>query len=172
MEAQRKNIDIYHSVTDRIYQPMLVSNTAAPQAMLFTLQRFGLTNSREGMFEYVSKQLRYSLHDTYVTSCFPICQIFFGSGHKLYFHISSSFITRPRPFLISSCPCRIISAIAGEDMRYSVSSIAFFWAVSFLRYLTAFFIRPSSSAIILSSRNNSAFSSIAVITRCFNPLQS
>jgi len=80
------------------------------------------------------------------------------------FHKSSSLMTRPRPSSISFWPWRIISTIAGEDMIYSVSSIACFCAVSFLRYLTAFFISPSSSAMILSSWNNSAFSCNAVIT--------
>ena len=86
---------------------------------------------------------------------------------KSYLHRSSIFTTLPRPFLMSSSPWRRISAMVGEDMRYSVSSIACFLAESFLRYFTAFCIRLSSSAMMLSSRNNSALSCSAVIIPSF-----
>ena len=74
-------------------------------------------------------------------------------GTGTWHYISSSVTTRPRPFLMSSSPWRRISTIFGEDIIYSVSSIVCFWAVIFLRALMAFFIMPSSSEMMLSSRN-------------------
>lgn len=164
MKTQREYIDINHSAADRIHQTVLIGNAAAPKAMLFTLQRLWLADSCKRMFKNVCKQSRNSLHDSLVASTLPISQILVRFGKKLYFHKSSSLTVRPRPSSISFCPWRMTSAIAGEDIKYSVSSIACFLAVNFLRYFTAFFIRFSSSAMMLNSRNNSAFSSNAVIS--------
>ena len=163
MITQRKNIDINHPITNGIHQTVFVCDAAAPQTMLFSFQWFGFADTSKRMFKNICQQGRDTLHYAFIPCPLPILQIFFGSGKKLYFHISSNLITRPRPFLMSSCPCRIISAIAGEDIRYSVSSIACFFAVNFFRYFTAFCIRLSSSAIMLNSRNNSAFNCNAVI---------
>ena len=64
---------------------------------------------------------------------------------KYYFHKSSNSTTLPFPCWRSSCPCFMISTIAGEDMRYSVSSIGrlvltivFFWEAIRFSDLTAF----------------------------------
>jgi len=164
MITKRKDINIDHSITDGIYQPMFVSNATAPDPLQITFQRLWFTNTRKWVLKNVFKQLRYAFHNSLIACRLPICQILFGFRHQLYFHKSSSLMTRPRPSSISFWPWRKISTIAGEDMIYSVSSIACFCAVNFLRYLTAFFISPSSSAMMLSSRNNSAFSCNVVIT--------
>lgn len=96
-----------------------------------------------------------------------ICQIVFGLWQELYFHISSNAITRPRPILMSSWPCHRISAMAGDDIRYSVSSTAFLEAVSFLRYFKVLDIKFSSSTMMLNSRSISAFNCTAVIIISF-----
>lgn len=167
METQRKHKDVNHAIAYGINQAMFIGDAAAPKAMQLSLQRLWFPNSRKGMLKDVSKQLCDAPHDALITYTFPICQVFFGLGHQLYFHRSSIFTTLPRPFLISSWPWRRISTMVGEDMRYSVSSIACFLAESFLRYFTAFCIKPSSSAMMLSSRNNSALSCSAVIIPFF-----
>ncbi len=164
MEPHRKNIYVHHTITNGVHQSVLISNAAAPYTLHVTFQRLWFANPCKWVLKNIFKQLRYTFHYTFVACCFPVRQVFFSLGHELYFHISSSLMTRPRPSSISFWPWRIISTIAGEDMIYSVSSIAFFWAVSFLRYLTAFFMRPSSSAMMLNSRNSSAFNSNAVIS--------
>lgn len=96
-----------------------------------------------------------------------VCQIVFGLWQELYFHISSNAITRPRPILMSSWPCHRISAMAGDDIRYSVSSTAFLEAVSFLRYFKVLDIKFSSSTMMLNSRSISAFNCTAVIIISF-----
>ena len=172
MESQRKHIDINHAVANGINQAVLIGDAAAPKTMQLSLQWLGFSYACKGMLKDVSKQLCDALHNALIAYCFLIRQVLLCPGHKLYFHKSSSFITWPRPFLMSSSPWRRISTIAGEDMIYSVSSIACFLAESFLRYFTAFFIRLSSSAMILSSRKSSAFICSAVIILsffCFTP---
>lgn len=163
MVSQRKNINVHSPVAYGVNQTMLVCNTTTPQTMLLSLQWFWLTDASKWVLKNISQQRRNTLHNAFISCLLPIFQVFFGSGKELYFHKSSSLITRPRLFLMSSCPCLIISAMAGEDIRYSVSSIACFLAVSLFRDFRAFFIRPSSSAMMLNSRNSSAFSCSDVI---------
>lgn len=167
METHRKHIYINHPITDRIHETVFVSNSAAPYTMQVAFQRLWLANASKRVLKNIVKQFCYALHNALIACCFPICQVFVGPGHELYFHISSNLTTRPRPSSMSFCPWRIILTISGEDIMYSVSSIACFWAVNFLRYLTAFFMRFSSSAITLNSRNNSAFSCNVVILSFF-----
>ena len=163
MITQGKHIDINHAIADGIHQTVLICDASAPKTLLIAFQGFGLPYSSEGMVKDICKQRRYPFHDTLVACFLPVFQIFLCFGKKLYFHISSSLMTRPRPFFMSSWPCRIISAIAGEDIKYSVSSIACFLAVNFLRYFTAFCIKLSSSAMMLNSRKSSAVNCNAVL---------
>ena len=167
METCRNDIDINPSTTNGVNQVMLIINAAAPFT-LFTSKRFRFAYTLKRMLQNVSKQGSNAFQNTCVTSLFPVLQVFCCLGKKRYFHISSNVTTLKLPFFMSSSPLRKISTIAGEDIIYSVSSIARFFADSFLRAFKAFFIKPSSSAMILSSRNNSAFSCNAVISSLFN----
>ena len=167
MVTKGKYIDIDHTAADGIHQTMLVCNSAAPQSMLLSFEWLWFTFTCERMFKNVSKQRRNTLHYPSIVGLLPILQILVSLGKKDYFHKSSNLTIRPFPFFISSCPWRMTSAIAGEDIRYSVSSIVCFLADSFLMALRAFFINPSSSAMMLSSRNNSAFNCNAVIFQFF-----
>ncbi len=164
MIAQRKNIYVNHTITDGVHQSVLISNATAPNTLQVTFQRFWFANPCKWVLKNIFKQLRDTFHYTFVACSLPVLQVFFSPGHELYFHKSSSLMTRPRPSSISFWPWRIISTIAGEDMIYSVSSIACFWAVNFLRYFTVFFIRPSSWAMMLNSWNSSAFNSDVIIS--------
>ena len=74
-----------------------------------------------------------------------ILQVFCCLGKKRYFLISSNVTTLKLPFFMSSSPLRKISTIAGEDIIYSVSSIARFFADSFLRAFKTDNVRPVSS---------------------------
>ena len=169
MVSQRKNIYIDSATANGINQPMLIGNMAAPKATQITLQRFRLSDSSERVCLYVSKQGSYSFQNASLAVLLPIQEIFVGLGEKNYFHISSSVTTLPFPFLISSCPCRMISAIAGEDIRYSVSSIACFWATIFFRALTAFLISPSSSDITCKAPKSSELSCNCIdVIVCYN----
>ena len=164
MKTHRKDIYIYHAITDGIHQTVFIGNTTAPDTMQVAFQWLRFSNASERMLKNVFQQFCNALHDAFIASCLPIGQVFFSFRHEFYFHISSSLMTRPRPSSMSFSPWRMILTISGEDMIYSVSSIACFFADNFLRYLTAFFIKFSSSAMMLSSRNNSAFNCNAVIT--------
>ena len=162
MVTQRDYINIYSSTVDRVHQAVFISDAPTPFAIC-PFQSLGFTDTRKRMHLNVFKQIPDTFQNACIACSLPIFKVGIGLRKKYYFHISSNVTTRPRPFLMSSSPCCKISTIAGEDMIYSVSSIVCFLADNFLRYLTAFFISPSSSAMILSSRNNSAFNSIAVI---------
>ena len=166
MVTQRNNINIHHSAANGINQAMLIIYTTTPLAV-GPLQRFWFTKARERMLQNVFKQSSNAFKYACVPFLFPIIQVIFRLWKQYYFHISSSVTTRPRPFFISSSPWRRISTIFGEDMIYSVSSIVFFWAVIFLRAFMAFFNMPSSSEMMLSSRNSSAFNCSVVITSFF-----
>ena len=171
MVTQRDYINIDPSTADRINQAVFICDAATPLAIC-PFQCFRFTDAREWMQLNVFKQVPNTLQNTLVTDTFPILKVDIGLWKKDYFHISSNVTTRPRPFLMSSSPWRRISTIAGDDMIYSVSSIACFLAESFLRYFKAFCIRLSSSAMILSSRKSSAFICSAVIILsffCFTP---
>ena len=161
MEASRNNIDINLSTTYGVNQTMFIGNSPTPFAILAP-QWFWLANARKWMFQNVFKQGSDTLQDTFVTRLFPVFQVFFSSWHELYFHKSSSLMTRPRPSLISSCPCLMTSTIAGDDMRYSVSSFARFFEASRFRDLTAFFIKSSSSEMIWSAPKSSELSCVCM----------
>jgi len=163
MIAHRENEYINTAVADRVHQAVFVSNSAAPFAVL-ALQRLRFANSRKRMLLYVFKQSRNAFENTLITLAFPIVSILPGSFEKNYFHKSSIAMGLKLPSAISFSPWRRISTISGEDMIYSVSSIFCFWAVIFLRAFMAFFIMPSSSEMMLSSRNSSAFNCSVVIT--------
>ena len=163
MIAQREYINVHFSVTNGINQAVFVVNTATPLAVC-SFQSFRFTQPRKRMLKNIFKQCSDTFKYARISLLFPITQVVFGLWKQYYFHISSNVTTRPRPFLISSSPWRRTSTISGEDMIYSVSSIVCFWAVILLRALMAFFIMPSSSEMMLNSRNNSAFNCSAVIT--------
>ena len=172
MESQGYNVNKNHPIANGIDQAMLIRYTPTPKSLLLSFQRFGLANSCKRMANDILKQGRDTFHNTFVACLLPVLKVFVRPGKEYYFHNSSILTTRPRPFLMSSCPCRITSAMAGEDIRYSVSSIVFFWAAILFNAFNAFFIRPSSSAMILSSRNSSAFNCNVVIFLSFLfPLQ-
>ena len=166
MVPQGENIHIDKTTAYGIHNPMFVCDSTTPLSIC-TFKCFWLSNARKRMLQNIGQQCIDAFHDTFVANFFPIGKVFFGLGKNLYFHKSSSLTTRPLPFLISSSPWRRISTISGEDIIYSVSSIACFWAEILFRAFRAFFISPSSSAIMLSSRKSSAFTSIAVIAFVF-----
>ncbi len=156
MKTKRQDINVHLATTNGVYQMMLIGDASTPQTMLFSLQWLRLAYAFKGMLQYVAEQHFYSLHDTSVARPLPIKQVVFGFGKDDYFHRFSIVTTRPFPFLMSSCPWRMISAISGDDIRYSVSSIDCFFVVIRFNAFTAFFINVSSSAMRLSWRNNSA----------------
>lgn len=167
MVTQRNNINIHLSTTNGINQTILIIYTTTPLAA-GSFQCFWFAKTREWMQQNIFKQRSDAFKYACISLFFPLIQVVFSLWKQYYFHISSSFTTRPRPFLMSSSPWRRISTIFGDDMIYSVSSIARFWAVIFLRAFMAFFIMPSSSEMILNSRNNSAFNCSDVITQLFD----
>ena len=162
MVTQRKNIYVNSTFADRINESVLVVNSTAPFT-IGSLQKFRFANARKWMLLNIFKQGSDTFQNSCVRFAFPIIQVFFGLGKQNYFHISSSVTTLPLPSLISSSPLRRISTISGDDIIYSVSSMVLRLAVILLRAFKAFFISPSSSAMMLNSRNNSAFNSNAVM---------
>ncbi len=162
MESHRKNKNVDTAVTDGIHQTVFICDAATPLTTL-PLQRLWLANARKWMTLNVFQQIGNAFQNTLVTSSFPIIPVLLSLFEQNYFHRSSMAIDVKFPSAISFSPWRKISTMAGEDMIYSVSSIACFFAVNFFRYFTAFCIRLSSSAIMLNSRNNSAFNCNAVI---------
>ena len=162
MIACRDDIYINFPAAYRVNQSVLVCDATTLFAF-FTLQWFWLANTLKRMFQDICKQGSDAFQNAHFTFALPILQVFCSLGKKSYFHISSNDITLKLPFLMSSSPCRRISTILGDDMIYSVSSIAYFFVVSFLRYFTAFCIKLSSSAMMLNSRKSSAFNCSAVI---------
>ena len=163
MVSQRENIYVNSTFADRIDKSMFVVNSTAPFT-IGSLQKFRLANTRKWMLQNVSKQGSNALQNTCVACLLPVLQVLCCLGKKCYFHTSSNDTTLKLPFLMSSSPWRRISTMAGDDIIYSVSSIACFLAVILLRAFKAFFISPSSSAMMLNSRSSSAFNCSAVIT--------
>lgn len=138
-------------------------NSSTPLSTL-TFQRLWLANTRKRMQLYIFKQGCDRFKNTWVTRVLPIISVSLCMFKQNYFHRSSMAIGSKLPLAIISSLSRRIFTISSGDMIYFVSSIACFLADNYLIYLTAFFIRPSSSAMMLSPRNNSAFCCNDVIT--------
>ena len=107
MKTHRKDIYIYHAITDGIHQTVFIGNTTAPDTMQVAFQWLRSSNASERMLKNVFQQFCNALHDAFIASCLPIGQVFFSFRHEFYFHISSSLMTRPRPSSMSFSPWRM-----------------------------------------------------------------
>lgn len=163
MTLQREDIDINSTIANGINHAVLISDAPAPLTLKVALQGFRLAKTGERMLLNVLKQFRYALHDFHVSCLLPVIVIFSGFLEQNYFHRSSMAIGWKLPFLISSSPWRTMSSSSARDIL--LSSLYFFAAIR-LSERTAFFISPSSLAMVCRAPKSSALSCIcsAVIT--------
>ena len=169
MVTHREYIYIDSTAADRIDQTMFVRNSTTPFPLVVALKWFRFSYTSKGMLLNVLKQLSNAFHDFCITQLLPIVTVFLGFCEQYYFHKSSIDITEKLPFLMSSSPCLIISSNSSFGRIFSFIILC---EVIRFKALSAFFIKPSSSAMMLSSRNSSAFSCSDVITSFFSWRQS
>ena len=74
MVTHRKYKYVNTTITDRVYQAVLIGNSSAPLT-IFTLQWFWLANTRKRMQLYIFKQGCDTFKNTWVTRVLPIISV-------------------------------------------------------------------------------------------------
>ena len=77
MVTHREYKYINTTITDRVYQAVLISNSSAPLTV-FSLQRFWLANTRKRVLLYIFKQGCDTFKNTCIARALPIISVGFG----------------------------------------------------------------------------------------------